>query len=161
MVAFHNMPDPVQTNAVGCVLQTGSLGLCKEAQPLFNATSAQQSNFSGHCATCATVINKRVADGCNFTDILQSVSYSVPHYSIITSWKQRREEKEETREHKVKTKVKPILREIILTPQTSVRGYENILLTLQHTGCYTNSSNKLGDNILTKPYRECFIYNCL
>jgi hypothetical protein len=120
MVTFHDMPHSVQANAVGCVLQSGSWGLCKEAQPLFNATSAQQSNFSGQSATWATVINKRVADGCNFTDILPNVSYSVPHDSIITSWKQRREEKGETREHKAKTKVKPIPREIVLTPKTSV-----------------------------------------
>jgi len=70
VVTFHNMLDYVQANAVGCVLQNGSLGLCREAQPLFNATSAQQSNFSGQSATWATVINKRVADGSNFTDIL-------------------------------------------------------------------------------------------
>jgi hypothetical protein len=114
------MPDSVQANAVGCVLQSGSWGLCKEAQPLFNVTSAQKSNFSGQSATWATVINKRVADGCNFTDILQNVSYSVPHYSIITSWKIKKRGKGETREHKAKTKVKPILREIILTSQTSV-----------------------------------------
>jgi len=120
IVIFHNLPDSAQANAVGCVLQSGSWDLCEVTHPFFNATSAQKSNFSGHSATWATVINRRVADGCNFTDILQNVSNSVPHYSILTSWKQRREERGETGDHKAKTEVKPILREIILTSQTSV-----------------------------------------
>jgi len=78
--------------------------VCVEAQPLFHAPSAQQSNFSGQSATWVTVINKRVADGCNFTDILQNVSYCVPHYS--KSLRGNKEEKKEEKPENIKRKQK-------------------------------------------------------
>ena len=99
------MPASVHANAAGCILRRASWCLCEEPQPLFKATAVQESNFSGQSATWTTVIKKRVADVCNFTDILRNAPYSVPHFSILTSWKQTRKEKEKRENIKRKQKL--------------------------------------------------------
>jgi hypothetical protein len=83
--------------------------LCKEAQPLFNATAAHASDFSGQSATWATVINKRAADGCNSTDVLKILLSTFHTTGYLLRGNKEATEKRKKKNIKKKGKVNSIL----------------------------------------------------
>jgi hypothetical protein len=83
--------------------------VCKEGNPVFHATSAEASNFTGQNTTWVTVINKCVRHGRKVPYFLQKLSLAsllschFLDYETFTSCKQR---SGRMREHKDENKSK-------------------------------------------------------